>query len=88
VWAPGKKSKYIHGHDHKILYDLDVSECKAACEEMEEFHCVSFDYLIAKQRCYMSMVNTYGVALTHSVSYTYYEMDCNREYKKAKQMKI
>lgn len=76
-WAPVIHRAYISGYDSKTLYTSDINECKKACEDERDFHCVSFDFYCASERCYLSPVNRYeNIKLSTHTDYDYYERDC------------
>jgi hypothetical protein len=60
---------------------MTVDECKQACEEATDYHCLSFDYYVPSTRCYLHMVNLHSgtVKLTEHQDYDFYERICSSE---------
>lgn len=77
TWQGPYKNRYLSGYNTKTLNTVTENECKTACEEETDFHCLSFEYLISYRRCYLTYVNRgSGITLTQSVQYSYYERNC------------
>ena len=70
----------LYGFNDKTLRNVDLQECKQACEAETEFACLSIDYL-DKGSCYLSREN----AVTQSAdmgSYpgcNHYDLVCDEE---------
>ena len=79
-WEGPIRSRYISGNDQKTLTGLTAAECKEACEAEGLFNCLSFDYRLDNNYCYLSRANRYSVALSTSTTYDYYERNCRGKH--------
>jgi hypothetical protein len=69
----------IAGQNLAIYNPKTVEECKQLCEEETLFHCQSFDYQVATQKCFLQVASRYTSALGNYAGYVYYERNCQSE---------
>ena len=66
----------IRGYDKLRLKDVSVAECKTACDDEDDFQCVSFEYKEDTEACDLQDVDrTTNVLVSHRRR-DYYERSC------------
>lgn len=76
-WQNVVHRSYISGNDAKTINTASPEECKKACEDEKDFHCVSFDYYRPSERCYLQRVDLFSsIKLSTHKDYDFYERIC------------
>ena len=80
MWHDVVDGMLLDGHNHLLLFGLDIPCCKARCVSEDTFTCMSFDFYHNFNVCYLSeeTVETQPNNATYSNYYSYGErnLDC------------
>jgi hypothetical protein len=76
VWLDPVAGYVVSGQDKKVVYNVEVDECKTACEAETTFSCYSFDYRSDKT-CFLQSKDRYSTKLVANAGFVgYYERNC------------
>ena len=79
-WLEPVEGKSISGLNKKTLNNMDVDDCKKACEDTDTYKCMSFDYRTTTRTCWLQAVDRFSARLSTYTTYQYYERSCQGQW--------